>query len=420
MAKKKDTPVEPTSQDAVQGSLFTDEDFVGAQIIHAKEVVSAEGNTIPRKRAPIARENLDVPDDADEDDPAASGLTAWSNQGLSAQDMILTENGDYVMPDYSDEAQKIEVEMIRAVRSYYAHTENENTPLVSLNGCVEGSETYQGVNYAIVYHGHIKVMIPYNKMSIPTQQSVYAAEMSLAQSYRKRTGEPIPAQDDPKYIAEIRNRVLQRLFGVDITYCVRAFDETKKVAVGSRTDSMRYLAKKISHEVKVNGDYKVDVGTRIRARIVATYRYYVVVCFAGIEMSLHRKDLTPRFLASLKDQPEYAPNNYLNLTIKTCERNEAGDIINMSAVAANLQTRSSALRMVTAGQKYLGYVSRINHGGAFVRILNQQVECKCSIVTEKGVIPRRGDMAYVYITTVDAENGICKGRIDRIEHARPH
>jgi hypothetical protein len=355
-------------------------------------------------------------DDAEE--TVTGRINAWSNQGSTRSDMILTEDGRYVAP----QEQYSNVEMVQAVRSYGAHAKNPNVPLVTLADTVITTELAPETDTkcAVLYHGSTKVLIPNNKIGLRTQHSLYAAEMSMALAVRKRNDAELPDTSSSEFLTEVRNRMLNSIVGNEITYCVRYYDEKNDIAIGSRTDAMRYMAQQMSQRKSVDGLYQVREGTRIRAKVLATYKTNLVACFSGIEMEITRKQLIAEYTRSLREVREFVPGSTLDLVITACKRDEARNIIDMSVRSLKLQSTDELLRRVELRHRYNGTIIRVNRSGIIVRILNNTVNVNCSLIYNSRIDPKPGMPAIVEISVIDKTKGVCKGIISRVGYAPQH
>lgn len=246
-----------------------------------------------------------------------------------------------------------------------------------LSGYFNGLEEQgsSGRNMAVIYHGSIKVIIPYNEM------------VALPEDLEGRS-------ETVAY-----NEMMIRRLGAEVDYIVKGIDPENGIAVASRLDAMQAKRKQYYYGTDREGNYLLYTGAVVEARVVSVVRGGIFVEVFGVESWIAVKDLTYRRVldATLLHQP----GERVLVRIMELDRSNRDNIqIEVSVKEAMENPFDRATRRYVPGNKYVGIVGHVDVNGVFVT-LEGELDCLCTLPKRGRPLP--GARVTVRILEVDTE-----------------
>ena len=246
-----------------------------------------------------------------------------------------------------------------------------------LSGYFNGLEEQgsSGRNMAVIYHGSIKVIIPYNEMVV------------------------LPEDLEGRSETVAYNEMMIRRLGAEVDYIVKGIDPENGIAVASRLDAMQAKRKQYYYGTDREGNYLLYTGAVVEARVVSVVRGGIFVEVFGVESWIAVKDLTYRRVldATLLHQP----GERVLVRIIELDRSNRDNIqIEVSVKEAMENPFDRATRRYVPGNKYVGIVGHVDVNGVFVT-LEGELDCLCTLPKRGRPLP--GARVTVRILEVDTE-----------------
>ena len=246
-----------------------------------------------------------------------------------------------------------------------------------LSGIFTGLEEQgsSGRNMAVIYHGSIKVIIPYNEMVV------------------------LPEDLEGRSETVAYNEMMIRRLGAEVDYIVKGIDPDNGIAVASRLEAMQAKRKQFYYGTDREGNYLLYTGAIVEARVVSVVRSGIFVEVFGIESWIAVKDLTYRRV--LDATILHQPGDRILVRIMDLDRSHRDSLrVEVSAKAAMPNPFERAARRYVPGNKYVGVVGHVDVNGVFVT-LEGELDCLCPLPKRGRPLP--GARVTVRILEVDTE-----------------
>lgn len=222
--------------------------------------------------------------------------------------------------------------------------------------------------------------------------------------------------------------LMNQRIGREIDFVVQHMDEQNSVFIGNRRRAMQIIrdAKFFS---KHDGEYDIQEGDLVEARICYTTATKVLVEVFGIEKLLKQEDISYTRISDvskyLTHQDEYGnrvPDEYVKVRLekvtrefKTVEKD--GKMVKMRSIdikpsikLGNADQRDVYLKTLSVGANVMGTVTQVDENGVFCKILNMKLDVKCSNPIEMRN-PGIGQTCLIRISRIDMETRFVNGVI---------
>lgn len=258
-----------------------------------------------------------------------------------------------------------------------------------LTGKISGIETLEpnGPCVAIIYVDDFKVMIP-------------AAEC---------VDVPDSGDRDPK---KYEQYVMSKRLGSEVDYIVKGIDAEHDIVAASRKDAMEKKCKEFFLEKDKAGQYIIEEGACVEARVVCTTRAGIIVEVFGVEAYIPSRELSYQRVQDATQN--FSVGGRVVVKILSIERNEEEGSVAISASVkqAGPNPYEKAMKRYNVNDKYIGTVSMIDENGVFVA-LDGGIDVLCKY-PDRGTRPPRGTTVTVRITTKNEEMNRLFGLITHV------
>lgn len=210
----------------------------------------------------------------------------------------------------------------------------------------------------------------------------------------------VPQQENQEDRERLEYYRMRSRLGAEIDFVILQADHDNRVAVASRTAAMRQLRRHYLQTPNRAGQYIVDAGMRLDARIVSVHRTGLYVELCGVESWIFAEDLSYVRMEDARNL--YFAGDKIRVLVKEVDR--SGDIpkLHLSAKEAQENPKALAITRYEIGSMNLGTVSAVKPNGIFVRLADD-MDCLCLFPSFGR--PTAGDRVMVRIThkVVNAE-----------------
>lgn len=293
---------------------------------------------------------------------------------------IISVNGKLV--DNPEESKK------RNAITVLSASMNNKAPIT---GRISGVESMQGGDpVAVMYVEGFKVLIPLQQcIDMPAQEN--------SESLR-----------DPKKYAVY---LLQKRLGSEIDVIIRGYDAQKMIAVASRKMAMNQKRQEYFFGKDANGDYLLNEGQKVEARIVSAARPGIVVEIFGVETFMPAKELGYQRIQDCSRQ--FVLGSRIVVKLMGIHRNADGTVrVEASAREAMENPYIKAMKRYNVDDKYVGTVSMLDKNGIFVA-LDGGIDVLCA-PPQRGPRPPRGTQVTIRITLKNEEQQRIFGLITHV------
>lgn len=304
--------------------------------------------------------------DQEETEPREPSTYQKLRSFIKPGERVLSIDGRRTVDTEADKAKSDLLDMLESLKSKRV-----------LSGYFNGLEEQgsSGRNMAVIYHGRIKVIIPYNEMVV------------------------LPEDLEGRSETVAYNEMMIRRLGAEVDYIVKGIDPENGIAVASRLDAMQAKRKQYYYGTDRDGNYLLYTGAIVEARVVSVVRGGIFVEVFGVETWIAVKDLTYRRVldATLLHQP----GERVLVRIMELERSNRDNIqIEVSVKEAMENPFERATRRYVPGNKYIGVVGHVDVNGVFVT-LEGELDCLCTLPKRGRPLP--GARVTVRILEVDTD-----------------
>lgn len=304
--------------------------------------------------------------DLEETEPKEPSTYQKLRSFIKPGERVLSIDGRRTVDTEADKAKSDLLDMLESLKSKRI-----------LSGYFNGLEEQgsSGRNMAVIYHGSIKVIIPYNEMVV------------------------LPEDLEGRSETVAYNEMMIRRLGAEVDYIVKGIDPENGIAVASRLDAMQAKRKQYYYGTDREGNYLLYTGAVVEARVVSVVRGGIFVEVFGVETWIAVKDLTYRRVldATLLHQP----GERVLVRIMELDRSNRDNIrIEVSAKEAMENPFERATRRYVPGNKYVGIVGHVDVNGVFVT-LEGELDCLCTLPKRGRPLP--GARVTVRILEVDTD-----------------
>lgn len=258
-----------------------------------------------------------------------------------------------------------------------------------LTGKISGIETLEpnGPCVAIIYVENFKVMIP-------------AAECIDI---------PDSGDKDPK---KYEQYAMSKRLGSEVDYIVKGIDAAHDIVAASRKDAMAKKCKEFFLEKDKAGQYVINEGACVEARVVCTTRAGIIAEIFGVETYIPSRELSYQRIQDATQN--FSVGGRVVVKILSIERNEKDETVSISASVkqAGPNPYEKAMKRYNVNDKYIGTVSMIDENGVFVA-LDGGIDVLCKY-PDRGARPPRGTTVTVRITTKNEEMNRLFGLITHV------
>lgn len=247
-----------------------------------------------------------------------------------------------------------------------------------LTGYIEGVETIngKGPSIAVLYMNDYKIIIP-------AEDCIEIGDSG---------------DRDPK---KYEQYLLGKRLASEIEYVVKTINEADETVLASRKEAMN-RSKEAFFEM-ADGNYVINEGDDVEARVVCTTRAGIIVEINGVETYILSRELSYQ---RIQDAAQlFYIGTKVMVKIISLSRNE--NTMEVSLDASVKQTYpepyTKAMKRFHEGDKYVGTVSMVDSNGVFVA-LPGEVDVLCKF-PDRGIRPSNGSTVTVRITTkVEEQN----------------
>lgn len=244
----------------------------------------------------------------------------------------------------------------------------------------------------VLYQGHVSVLIP---------APFFIAESMLPK--RKLTDIKEKNRRDGYFITDRA--------GAKVDFVVRDIieKEEESFVIGDRVAAMKEL-RKDNYFDKGNIPAYIREGKAYNARIMFVQNNKMGVELGGYETILDNRDVTYKYLASLKDEKEYVSGNYIPLKVNKVLVKGEGEDMDVDKVQLDgksiggMDERDIAMKNLPVGSVFTGIVTQIMPDGNYhVRHKDNDwyVRCDAPRFVKPEDMPMRLDMVRVRVTKQD-------------------
>lgn len=258
-----------------------------------------------------------------------------------------------------------------------------------LTGTISGVEKLgkNGPAIAVIFMSDYKIMIPASEcIDIP------------------EAGDKDPQQYE-QYLVSKR-------LGSEVDYIVKVVEEDNGIAIASRMEAMMKKRKEFLLDTDKAGNYIVNEGSVVEARVVCTTRAGIIVEVFGAECYIPCRELSYQRIQDATQ--DFFVGTRVLVKILSITRDIENNIVNIDASVkqANENPYEKALKFYNEGDKYIGRVSMIDHNGVFVA-LDGGIDVLCKF-PDRGPRPPRGATVTIRITLKNEEEKRLFGLITHI------
>jgi ribosomal protein S1 len=247
-----------------------------------------------------------------------------------------------------------------------------------LTGTISGVEKLgkKGPSIAVIYMNDYKIMIPASEcIDIPN-----------------------PGDKDPQMYEQY---LLSKRLASEIDFVVKVIEEDNEIAVASRMEAMLKKRKEFLLETDKEGNYIVNEGSIVEARIVCTTRAGIIVEIFGAECYIPCRELSYQRIQDATQ--DFFVGTRILVKILSIDRDEENSVVKIDASVkqANENPYDKALKFYNEGDKYVGTVSMTDENGVFVS-LSGGIDVLCKYPDRGPRLPR-GAVVTVRITVKNEE-----------------
>lgn len=268
---------------------------------------------------------------------------------------------------------------------------------------VEDTQTEDGVSARIEYAG-FGVLIP-------------ASQMFLNEPIAN--AESIPREE----LVRRRRQILLKLLGAELEFVIVVAqtawedNEPKRIVIGSRKQALS-RQRKFYFKKNALGDRRINVGDLIReVPIVAVGRESVRVAIGGVETSIHKSNLSHKYLDNIS--AEFKTGMKIDLVVTKIEELDPEDSSNVRLVANHKMTKMpyyrESVKNCKVGSYYKAQITYIN--GLQIRMfltdINAPAFSKVLRLWDTSDLPKPGDEVVFLANSIDTERGVVIGAITR-------
>lgn len=220
---------------------------------------------------------------------------------------------------------------------------------------------------------------------------------------------PAPGDKDPQ---QYEQYLLSKRLASEIDFVVKVIEEDNEIAVASRMEAMLKKRKEFLLDTDKNGNYIVNEGSIVEARVVCTTRAGIIVEVFGAECYIPCRELSYQRIQDATQ--DFFVGTRILVKVLSIDRDMENNIVNIDASVkqATENPYDKALKFYNEGDKYVGTVSMIDHNGVFVA-LDGGVDVLCKF-PDRGPRPPRGSVATIRITLKNEEEKRLFGLITHI------
>ncbi len=268
--------------------------------------------------------------------------------------------------------------------------------------------------YAMVMTDKYQVLIPYDKFTDTDFEA-------LCMRYRERDPNKTVEDTLQKYLNDRLNAE------VDFTISQVATDDNPNgsiVVAGDRLDAM--YRQRVYHWFGINrttGEYQLQVGTKVEARIIMTALKGIRVEVFGVETFIRSRDLDYTFIQDARTEFEVGKRVWVVLTdIKRDKENDYAVEFSASVRDAKPDPREKSMGVYMEGSVFVGEINYTQYPtperpnvrpAVFVKLPHEGIQVSCPFPSGP-VPPTTGAKCYVTITNRDLKKNKLYGRINHI------
>jgi len=221
----------------------------------------------------------------------------------------------------------------------------------------------------------------------------------------------IPAAGD-KDPQQYEQYLVSKRLGSEIDYVVKVIEEDNEIAIASRMEAMLKKRKEFLLDTDKNGNYIVNEGSIVEARVVCTTRAGIIVEVFGAESYIPCRELSYQRIQDATQ--DFFVGTRVLVKVLSITRDDKNNVVNIDASVKQAMDNpyDKALSFYNEGDKYVGTVSMIDHNGVFVA-LNGGIDVLCKF-PDRGPRPPRGATVTVRITLRNEEEKRLFGLITHI------
>lgn len=210
----------------------------------------------------------------------------------------------------------------------------------------------------------------------------------------------IPPAGDKNQL-EYEQYLLTKRLASEVDFVIKCIEEDNEIAVASRMEAMLKKRKEFLLETDKNGQYIVNEGSIVEARIVCTTRAGIIVEIFGAECYIPCRELS---YSRIQDATQdFFVGTRILVKILSITRDEENGMVDIDASVkqANENPYEKAMKFYNEDDKYVGTVSMIDTNGVFV-LLKGGIDCLCKY-PDRGPRPTIGAEVTVRITVKNEE-----------------
>ena len=169
-----------------------------------------------------------------------------------------------------------------------------------------------------------------------------------------------PTINNPRPIEEQQRFLLERRINAEIDFIVTEIDEEEQFAVASRKKAMkRRVEEQMLRKDNETGEYLIDEGSFVEARIVATFRGSIVVEAFGVESTIPIKELSYARMSDASDS--FQVGEWTVIKILKIKRDVENAVVSMEASVKQTKPHPFDNHNLAEGNRYVGEISYIEN-----------------------------------------------------------
>ena len=272
-----------------------------------------------------------------------------------------------------------------------------------LKGIVTGTSILDKRITAIVKYGeHFRVLIPYDFFVQETDadRKFFATKDEVESEYRRRF-------------------LVNQRIGSEVDFIVRGIDEVNSAVVGDRIAAMKHISDNWYFGInKRTGEYLINEGSKLEARIVFSSNVAMTVEVRGKEFRLLPEDISYRRIPDVSK--EYPIGNTVPVMVTEIKRNTEGKkecAVKVSVKEVFGDPREKYIGMYKVGSLLQAIVTGIDVNGIFARIEDSkgEMDILCNYSNKENIkLPTINSTLLVRVVAKDEEKLHLYGEMVRI------
>lgn len=260
-----------------------------------------------------------------------------------------------------------------------------------LSGTLGGIEQNDaGKTLIIVEYKGYRVVIPLKEMATDMPNNLSGQAYSdMITAYHKR---------------------LSKMLGAEIDFMVRGIDSKTRTVVASRKDAMLKKRKTFYMDTNENGEYRIDSGRIVQARVIMVVEKAIRVEVFGVECAITAKDLSWDWVGDANER--FSVGDQILVRILDVKRDSVENISIKADVKSVSENRQNNLKLCRIQGKYAGKVTDVHKGVVYIRLTNG-VNAIAHSCYDRRTPGKKDDVSFA-VTHIDEEQGVALGIITRI------